>query len=291
MAIRTDLAVEAHEIAARSAGQMTQLEGVRARAEQRDGVKITRVQILDERGQRALGKPQGEYVTLEFPELRRRSRGASDKASRQLGRELRAMLQLDPLTRVLVVGLGNAAVTPDAVGPRVMQQLLVTRHLIEQLPQHFGALRAVSAFAPGVLGTTGLESAELVCAAVEAAQPEVVLAVDALASSSLARLFCTVQLTDSGIVPGSGIGNSRRALNRQTLGLPVFAVGIPTVVDAATLVEEFGGGEVPAARGMVVTGKDVDARLRELTRIVAGGINYALHEQLSEEDLAWLADG
>ncbi len=288
MAVRTDLAVEAREMA-QQAEKTTKLPGVRARDEERGGVHITRVEILSRRGEQALGKPRGSYVTLEFSALRRRERGAEAAAARVLCEELRALSGLKPLQSVLVACLGNPQVTPDAIGPMTARQLLITRHLVRALPEHFGALRQVSAVEPGVLGTTGVESAELVAAAVQAARPDAVLAVDALASRSLERLFTAVQLSDTGIVPGSGVGNSRQELSQKTLGVPVFALGVPTVVDASTLVEEASGTSAPALQGMVVTSKDVDARLQEASRLVARGVNCFLHESLSEEELAWLA--
>ena len=290
MAIRTDLAMESREIS-QSAAKTTQLPGVKAGSKHRKGVQITRVQIISEQGERALGKPQGQYVTLEFEAVRRRERDAVSRAARVLTEQMKELTGLEDAKSVLVACLGNPAVTPDAVGPMVARQLLVTRHLVRQLPEHFGALRQVSVMEPGVLGTTGVESAELIAAAVQKTEPDVVIAVDALASRSLDRLFTTVQLTDAGITPGSGVGNSRHALSSDTLGVPVYALGIPTVVDAATLVEEVTGQEADSVRGMIVTGKDVDAHLQEISRLVAAGLNLFLHPSLEEKEIAWLTGG
>lgn len=290
MAIRTDLAMESREIS-QSAAKTTQLPGVKAESKNKKGVQITRVEIFSEQGEQALGKPQGRYVTLEFEAVRRRERDAVSHAARVLSEQMKVLTGLEDAKSVLVACLGNPAVTPDAVGPIVARQLLVTRHLVRQLPEHFGALRQVSVMEPGVLGTTGVESAELISAAVQKIRSDVVIAVDALASRSLDRLFTTVQLTDAGITPGSGVGNSRQALSSNTLGVPVYALGIPTVVDAATLVQEVTGQEADAVRGMIVTGKDVDAHLQEVSRLVAVGLNLFLHPSLEEKEIAWLTGG
>lgn len=290
MAIRTDLALEARELS-QSAEKTTALPGVKAATKQKKGVQITDVQIFSEEGERALGKPQGRYVTLEFEAVRRRQRDAVSQAARILAEQLQELTALKQGKSVLLACLGNPAVTPDAVGNAVARQILVTRHLVRQLPEHFGALRQVSVLEPGVLGTTGMESAELTAAAVQRIGPDVVIAVDALASRSLERLFTTVQLSDAGITPGSGVGNSRRALSADTLGVPVFALGVPTVVDASTLVEELTGQQADEVRGMIVTGKDVDAQLQEVSRLVAVGLNLFLHPALDEKEIAWLTGG
>ena len=197
-----------------------------------------------------------------------------------------------------MAGLGNRAITPDGIGPKTADHTMVTRHLVEQLPEHFGAFRPVSALAAGVLGTTGMESGELVAAVVERIRPACVLAVDALASRSLRRVGRTVQLSDTGIIPGSGVGNARKALNRDSIGVPVIAIGVPTVVDAATLacdlLSEAGRGDLdPAAlsgagEGLVVTPKDVDAQVADLAKVIGYGINLALQPGLSLADIELL---
>ena len=197
---------------------------------------MTRVSILDRRGEEALGKPVGTYVTLTLDGLARREENAFGRAARAVAAELGELLGfLHPEAPVLVVGLGNRAITPDAVGPKVHEYTLVTRHLVRQVPEHFGDLRPVASLSAGVLGTTGMESGELVRAVSERLRPACVIAVDALASRSLKRVCRTVQLADTGIAPGSGVGNHRAALDRASLGVPVIAVGVPTVVDGATL--------------------------------------------------------
>ena len=296
---RTDLADETHALWRASAGEESALPGVRAREDRREGFPVTRVDILDREGAQALGKPEGHYITLGLEELLRREEDAFPRAVRALAGELNELLKdLPPRAPVLVAGLGNRAITPDAVGPRVADLTLVTRHLIHSVPEHFAAYRPVSALAPGVLGSTGIESAELLSALSETVRPACVLAVDALAARSLRRVCRTVQLSDTGIVPGSGVGNHRRALNRESLGIPVVAVGVPTVVDAATLcadvLEEAGQGAYTpeslsgSGQGVIVTPREIDQDVEDLSRTVAFGINLALHPQLTLSDLELL---
>ena len=220
---RTDLAVEAEAL--RSAAAAAQLPGVRAVQTQRRGFAVTQVEVLDAAGSEALCKPIGRYDTLDLTPLLRRADDAFENAAQTLSELLRAALPLMPEASVLVVGLGNRAITPDAVGPDAMQSVLVTRHLRAQLPEQFGHFRSVAALTPGVLGTTGVESAELVRAMTDRLHPDAVIAVDALACAEPDRLGCTVQLTDTGITPGSGVGNDRAGLDRTTLGVPVAADG------------------------------------------------------------------
>ena len=212
-----------------------------------------------------------------------------------LAAELGALLGLAPGAPALVVGLGNRAITPDNIGPKAADQTMVTRHLVERVPEHFGSFRPVAALAAGVLGTTGMESGELVRAVAETLRPACVIAVDALASRSLRRVCRTIQLADTGITPGSGVGNARAALNAETLGVPVIAVGVPTVVDAATLtcdvLAEAGKGELnPAALqgagdGLIVTPKDIDTQVHDLAKVIGYGINLALHTGLTIGDV------
>lgn len=272
MSIRTDLAVEAKQLWERSAEQTTELQGVRARTRRVGESELTQVDILDERGAKALGKPVGRYVTLELP----RSREIR-KPAEALAQELRKLT--GDVGSVLVVGLGNAAVTPDALGPLAVSRLFLTRHLIEHLPEQFGRCRSVCAVCPGVLATTGIESAELVRGAVAHTAPSCVVVIDALATASAERLCRTVQLTDTGIVPGSGVGNRRSGFSRETLGVPVLALGAATVTDAAALCPDADGR-------MIVTPRDIDEQVRYLAGVVAAAINLALHRDLSYEDLA-----
>ena len=294
---RTDLAVEAAALTKME--QETPVpEGVRLSDEKREGCPVTRVEILDGRGEAALGKPAGTYVTVDLSGLVKREENAFSRSCRALAGELRHLLHLagvEEKAPALVVGLGNRAITPDAVGPGAADHTLVTRHLIHQAPEHFGSFRPVAALAAGVLGTTGVESGELAQAVAGKVRPGCVIAVDALASRSLDRICSTVQLSDTGIVPGSGVGNHRFALNQETLGVPVIAVGVPTVVDGATLaldiLEEAGRDDLdPAAlRGvggsLMVTPRDIDQRVKDMAKVIGFAIDLALQPHLTVEDV------
>lgn len=291
--IRTDLAMEARQLWQERADRTTRLEGVRAREETRRGLRVTRVEVLDERGQRALGKAPGTYVTVDLAGLARREEEIFPRAVKTLAEELgKLMGRLPRRACVLVVGLGNRAVTPDCIGPEVYRHTLVTRHLVEQLPEQFGALRPVAALAPGVLGTTGMESAETVQAVCAALHPALVIAVDALACRGVERLCRTVQLCDTGIAPGSGVGNRRWALDRESLGVPVIAVGVPTVIDGASLAADLRGEEETEAllkgRELLVTPRDIDSQGADLAKVVGWAIDLALQPGLTMEELELL---
>lgn len=286
LTIRTDLAAEARDLWRESAGETTRLKGVAAREEQVEGMTVTRVEILDQEGARALGKPEGTYLTLDVSPLWRREEDAFPRAVRAVAALLGPLLPEEG--PVLAAGLGNQAMTPDALGPRSLDHLLVTRHLGEALPQ----LRPVAGLGAGVLGTTGMEVAEWVRGAAEQVGPAAVIVVDALAARDLERLCATVQIADTGLVPGSGVGNHRMALNRETLGVPVISVGVPTVVDAETIARDLLGeaGAVPKAlngrgRRFFVTPESIDQKIRDLSKVLGYGINLALQESLALEDL------
>ena len=292
---RTDLALEAKELWTESAEKETKLEGVRARDSLREGYQVTTVDILDEQGASSLGKPVGSYVTVQLDALARREEDAFGRAARAIAAELNGLLKRPEEATCLVVGLGNRAITPDAIGPGVADHTMVTRHLVEQAPEHFGSFRPVAALAAGVLCTTGVESGELVKAVAEKIRPGCIIAVDALASRSMDRVCTTVQLANTGIVPGSGVGNHRAALNRETLGVPVIAVGVPTVVDAGTLAADIlaeAGQEgldpealAGAGEGLMVTPRDIDQRVADLVKVIGYGINLALQPGLTIEDV------
>ena len=294
---RTDLALEAREIWQESAEKTTRLSGVKATKQRQEGYPVTRVDILDGRGEAALGKPQGSYLTIDLTTFWQRKADFFERAVRAVGSQLKTLLP--PEGPALVIGLGNAAMTPDAVGPLAVDSVLVTRHLIAAMPKHFSGFRPVAVQRTGVLGTTGVESAEAVRGLVAEVQPALVIAVDALASRRVGRVCATVQLSDTGIIPGSGVGNHRSALNRETLGVPVFAVGIPTVVDAATLaadlLEESGSTEIDEEKlrgnqqNLMVTPRDIDAQVRDLAKVVGYGINWALQDLEIEEINALLS--
>ncbi|MDF2838636.1 MAG: Endopeptidase spore protease Gpr [Evtepia sp.] len=292
---RTDLALEAKELWEESAQETTKLHGVLAREEQVGNCSITHVEILDAEGEKALGKPKGNYVTLEMEELCNRGRSDYVQAAELVAEQLGKLLSIPKQGPVLVAGLGNRDITPDVIGPKTLESVLVTRHLIETVPEHFGSFRPVSAIATGVMGDTGVESGELIRAVVNAVKPACIIAVDALASRSTGRLFHTIQITDTGIVPGSGVGNHRMALTKDSMGIPVIAIGVPTVVDAATLcldlLEKTGQkGLDPESilnmgSGMFVTPRDVDSFGQTMSKVLGLGISLALHVDLSVEDV------
>ena len=292
--VRTDLAMEAHELWRESADETTELLGVEATEQTRGNFKVTTVRITNEDGARELAKPIGNYVTFEFDALLRREENAFRDAVEILAQELREILPLEWGSSVLVAGLGNAAITPDALGPEAIKHVMVTRHLKERVPEHFAAFREVSAIQSGVLGSTGMESADLITAVSRSLRPGAVIVIDALASRSMDRLCRTLQIADTGIVPGSGVGNSRSAINRESLGVPVVAIGVPTVVDAATvlyeMLEEAGidSRETEKLRrsgGMIVTPRDIDKSVRDVAKLIGYALNLALHEDLTLEDV------
>ena len=252
------------------------------------------VTISTKAGEGAIGKPKGTYVTVELGSVLRREKGSFDGAVACIADYLRGMLKLPNRLPVLVAGLGNREVTPDAIGPLTADHILVTRHMVAAVPETFGEFRPVSATVPGVLGTTGVESAETVRALVERIGAAAVIAVDALAARDTGRLCSTLQISNTGISPGSGIGNRRNALDQKTIGCPVIALGVPTVTDAATMASDLfqrAGMEVEeeqlrkVSTGMIVTSGDIDRRVREIARVLAYSINGALHEDLTLEEL------
>ncbi len=290
---RTDLALEARELWQEGTGAVTALPGVEAYDSFREGIPVNTVKVLDGQGEAALGKPRGSYVTLTLEGLARREEGIFQRAVQAVAEELAGLIQPIPGEGlVLVAGLGNRFITPDAIGPKVHQNVLVTRHLVRQMPEHFGALRPVASLAAEVLGSTGVESGELVRAVCEKIRPACVVAVDALASRSLKRLCRTVQIADTGITPGSGVGNHRMGLTQDTLGVPVIAVGVPTVVAGATLSADLLGTEELPSLGegsaLLVTPKDIDSQVNDLAKVIGYGISMALQPGISLEELELL---
>ena len=294
---RTDLALEARELWQESAGKTTRLAGVKATKRKQEGYPVTRVDILDQRGEEALGKPRGTYLTVDLTTFWQRREDFFQRAVRAVGTPLKELVP--PEGSVLVVGLGNRAMTPDAVGPLAADHVLVTRHLISAMPRQFSGFRPVSVLRTGVLGTTGVESAESVRGLVAEVKPACVIAVDALASRRTGRVCAAVQLSDTGIIPGSGVGNHRSPLNAGTLGVPVIAIGVPTVVDSATLaadlLEESGITDYDAEalqksrQNLMVTPRDIDQQVRDLGKVIGYGINWALQDLEIDEINALLA--
>lgn len=277
-AIRTDLAVEARTLHLED----RELQGVTAEERERDGFSVTTVRILNESAAAKIRKPIGVYHTIVLESLLRREQDAFARCAGLLAVLLREVLPLREEQTVLVVGLGNRAITPDAVGPVAAEQILATRHLRSQLPEQFSALRGVSVLSPGVLGMTGIESADMVRTISEHVQADAVVVIDALACSEQERLCRTIQITDAGIVPGSGVGNDRAAFQRHSLGVPVAAIGVPTVMDAGSVAD------APEWAGLFVTPRDIDTVVRDFSKVVAYGVNLALQPDLSLTDLDML---
>jgi len=285
MNFRTDLAVEAaepHRLTADDVEQDSRQEG---------DMTLTRIRILSDKGEASIGKPRGRYITAALPRLTDEERHLTDYA-RSIGRELAALLH--PEGTVLVVGLGNRTVTPDALGPTTADMVLATRHIRGEFARTAGLtdLRPTAVVAPGVLGQTGTESSELVRGVCREIHPGAVIVIDALAARSVARLGRTVQLCDTGIAPGSGVGNDRRPLNREVLGVPVIGMGVPTVVDAATLVQEMTGTEAaPDSPPMMVTPREIDVMIGRAAHLLAMSIHAALQPEYSPLELVEVARG
>ena len=316
--IRTDLAIEMHE----QLDIGTEIAGVEITVEQDEtlGATVTWVEITNETGAKSMGKPIGNYITLEAETMKENAPESHEAIVKILARKLGYLHQLPKEAIILVIGLGNRHVTPDALGPKVCEKLLVTRHLGEDVPQDLqGRLRAVCALSPGVMGITGMETAEIVKGVVEKIQPDLIIAVDALAARCTARINATIQISDAGINPGAGLGNKRMSINENSMGVPVVAIGVPTVVDAATLVndtmekmldamiEVTPEGEAfynmlaemqdtdrygliteildPYTGNMFVTPKEVDAVIGRLSKIIADMLNIALHPGITQEDV------
>ncbi len=296
-AVRTDLALEDRE---RIEGRGGEIHGVVLEEENREesGIRITRVRIETKNGARIMGKPLGTYITLEAPALTEQDEGYHREVSVELARLLREVMpDVKKERQVLVVGLGNREVTADSLGPHVADNLFVNRHVVMEFgPAAYNReeMHRISCIVPGVMARTGMESAEIVHGIVKETKPDFLIAVDALAARSTRRLNRTIQVSTSGIYPGSGVGNHRNALTKDSLGVPVIAIGVPTVVDAATIVGDalermekdsglqiIGAREHPGAvselNNMYVTSKDIDETIKRLSFTVSEGINLALN--------------
>lgn len=289
--VRTDLAMEAVELRGGTGRSIGTLEGVALREFERNGIPVTEVKVLDERGAQSLGKPVGTYLTLTLGQLPGRTGDAFARTVQAVAEELHTLLPGREENPALVIGLGNREITPDAVGPIAVDCTLATRHLIHQAAEYFGDYRPVSAVATGVVGSTGVESVELIRALVREIKPGFVIAIDALASRSAQRLGKTIQIADTGITPGSGVGNARAELSQATLGVPVIALGVPTVVDAGTLVADLAGKEPDAGQDlerMMVTPREIDTLAADTGKVVGYGVSLALQTGLEVADLELL---
>ncbi len=270
--IRTDLALEACEIWKESTNGKDVAEGVASEKNEKNGYFVHHVRVTNENGARAIGKPVGNYITMEL--------GRDDDlecAVTTLSGEISALLPRKSLC-TLIVGLGNHNITPDAVGYKTVENVVVTRHLVNNFPKEFGTLHPTASLTPGVLGTSGCESFEIIQGVVQTIRPDSVIVVDALAARSLKRLCKTVQVTDTGIVPGSGVGNARAAINRETLGVPTVAIGVPTVMDIRRISEEI-------TESMLVTPQGIDTHVSEIAKLIGFSINRALHPSLTFSDM------
>lgn len=277
--VRTDLASEVVQ-----RPENASLAGLELNEERICGCRVTAVKINGGDASKVLCKPVGNYLTLELDEYIRRRENSFSDAANALSQLMRRFAEIQNAQSFLVACLGNRAITPDAVGPEVSDSLIVTRHLKQSLPQEFAALSSVAVLRTGVLGTTGIESAQSLKALCGLVQPDCVIAVDALASGELDRLCRNVQICDSGIAPGSGVGNDRAELNRESLGVPVIAVGVPTVIDAAAFCAD------ESAAGLFVTPRNIDELVRSVSKLVAYGLNLALHPGLSIADVDMLVE-
>ncbi|MBR5236015.1 MAG: GPR endopeptidase [Clostridia bacterium] len=313
---RTDLALEIHEMLTEAAEEIS---GVTLKQEEKEGAKISRVHIETLRAQAKMGKPIGHYITIEFPDMNIAEGEEYEALCRIVGKELQALLPLKDKANVLVVGLGNWNITPDSLGPKAISKLMVTRHLLQYIPDQIDeGIRPVCAISPGVLGITGMETSEIIKGVTNAIKPDAIIVIDALAARSMDRISTTIQLCDTGISPGAGVGNQRKALDKSSLGVPVIAIGVPTVIDAATITadtlqmaaqseeveanqelcealskmdEEEQYSMLRAAlpeslNGFIVTPKDVDLLIDRVAQVVANGINLAMHKNISFQDIA-----
>lgn len=292
--IRTDLALETTE---RFAEENAEIRGVEVHEEydEEKDVRTTVVKIVTENGAKSMGRPQGTYITIEAPELSTPDEDYHREISEEISTHLRKLIDLKKEKSVLVVGLGNAAITADALGPQVVDNLLMTRHIIKEYGLRgikHEKMHRISGIAPGVMAQTGMETAEIVQGIVSETKPDVVVAIDALAARSVRRLSRTIQITDTGIHPGSGVGNHRNGLTEENLQVKVIGIGVPTVVDAATIVhdsmahlldalEETEQKEfldemiAPNLYSMFVTPKDVDETIKYLSFTISEGLNIA----------------
>ncbi|MCQ2474431.1 MAG: GPR endopeptidase [Clostridia bacterium] len=284
MEIRTDLALEKCENT-----DINSVSGVTSESFSAGNVKITRIEVTDKNGAKLIGKPIGKYITAETQPFAKHAQFIGEELE-MIAKEISSLIPEEG--SVLVAGLGNSSITPDALGPKCADMIFATRHIKGEILKETGLnnLRCVCAFSTGVLGNTGAEAGEIIKALVNQLDPSAVITIDALAARSIERLGNTVQMCSTGITPGSGVGNSRSEINEKTIGVPVIAIGVPTVVDAATLVSDFAGN--PSAEyphpGMMVTPREVDLMIEHAAKLTSLAINRALQPEISAEDLIML---
>lgn len=276
---RTDLASEL-----RSRLGDTDIDGVSFKESETEGFCVTEVDITNDNGSSVLCKPIGKYLTLELDSFLNRRENSFNIAANLIGELLKHFPAVANSNSYLIACIGNPLVTPDSVGPATADSILITRHLKQNMPQEFSGFSSVSLIRTGVLGTSGVESAAQIKAIVSEVRPDCVIAVDALASGDLRRLCRNIQICDSGISPGSGVGNDRAALNKEYLGVPVIAVGVPTVIDASAFTDD------EAAKGLFVTPRNIDEEVRSISKLTAYGINLALHRDITISDIEMLIE-
>lgn len=280
--VRTDLALEANMMSRTKAENATEIDGVISRVRNENGITVTDINITNENGANALGKAMGNYVTIEAPMLKY-SLEVYDDVCRILSEEIKKMSNIKKDMLTLVVGLGNRDITPDALGTVTVSNLLVTNHIKKSNLDLFGEnISGVCALVPGVLGTTGIETAEIIKAVSDRIKPNLIIVVDAMAAADIRRVSTTIQISDTGIQPGAGVGNNRECLNKDEMGVDVIAIGVPTVIDAATISKI----EIPEELSpLMVTTKDIDIVIERTAKTVANGINLALHKNLTLRDI------
>lgn len=290
MQLRTDLAVEAREIAGEHVG------GVEYKSYKENGLEISRLTVKNQKAKQALGKEIGTYITVELPSLTDNFT-ETDERLQTIGKEIRRLLPVHGL--VLVVGLGNMEITPDSLGPKTSSRVLATRHITGEIARATGLdrLRPVAVMQTGVTGQTGIETGEYILSVVKRIRPNVVVAIDALASRKLERLGCTLQISDTGISPGAGVGNHRTKINKETIGVPVIAIGVPTVVDVQTLASDLLKGDLstktqkqiaPQNRQMVIIPREIDLLTERASRLISFSLNAAIQNEFDLKDLVSL---
>jgi spore protease len=287
--IRTDLAVEAREMVladqastVHTEENLSQIEGVIIKEKEENDIKVSLVEVTAE-GEKSLGKKQGQYLTIEVVGIRQQDTELQGKVEKVFANEFAQFIKLSGIKEdasCLVVGLGNWNVTPDALGPLVCENLLVTKHLFELQPESVEeGYRSVSALSPGVMGLTGIETSDIIFGVVEKTKPDFVIAIDALASRSIERVNSTIQISDTGIHPGSGVGNKRKELSKETLGIPVIAIGVPTVVDAVSITSD--------TIDFILKhfGKEMREGNKPSRSLVPAGMSFGKRRKLTDEDL------
>ncbi len=283
--INIDMALEAHEYFSGKATPPPQ--GIHFKTRTFGGLRHTEISVNNKEGEKYIGKPKGTYITFESEDLRGSVKESYNQNKNFIAKEIEHLLSKNGIEKndpVLVIGLGNWDITPDALGPKTVSALFVSRHLFEHMPEITSDnMRSVSALSPGVLGTTGIETLEIVKGIVLRTSPKCVIAIDALVARDINRLGKSLQLSDSGINPGSGVGNHRKGLNSETLGVPVISIGVPTVVSAATIAENIfektnnESVNLQFGQDMIVTPKDIDELVSDLAEVISGALNKSLH--------------